>query len=62
MNLNDKQSKGTYCFSLFFDRKTARYFNFLGIEFIPQDVLNKIKGKPITHNKSRIQSDDSVIC
>ena len=38
------------------------YFDSLGTEYIPQDVLNKIKDKPITHNISRIQSDDSIIC
>ena len=36
------------------------YFDSFGIEYIPQEVLNKIKDKSITHIISRIQSDDSV--
>ena len=33
-----------------------------GIEYIPQEVLNKIRDKSITHNKFRIESDDSIMC
>ena len=31
------------------------------IEHIPQDVLNKIKDKSITHNIFIVQSDDSTV-
>ena len=41
LNLNDKNSKGTYWFSLFIDRITAVYFDPFGIEYIPQGVLKK---------------------
>ena len=37
------------------------YFDSVGIEYIPQEVLNKIKDKSITHNIFRIQDNDSVI-
>ena len=47
--------------SLFTDRNTAAYFDCIGIEYIPQDVLNKIKDKAITHNIFWIQSDDFMI-
>ena len=40
---------------------TALYNDSFGIEYIPQDVLNKTKDKFINHNIIRIQSDDSVI-
>ena len=40
----------------------AVYFDSFGIQYIPQDVLNKIKDKSITCNIFRIQSDDSIIC
>ena len=62
INLDDKQSKGTQWVSLFTDWYTAVYFYFFGIEYFPQDVLNKTKDKCITHNVSRIQSDDSIMC
>ena len=34
----------------------------LGIEYILQEVLNKIKDKSITHNIFRIQDNDSIMC
>ena len=33
-----------------------------GIEYIPQEVLNKIRDKLITHNIYRIQDSNSVMC
>ena len=61
INLDDRQSKGRHWVSLFIDRNTAVHFDFFGIEYIPQEVLNKIKDKSITHNIFRIQDDDSVM-
>ena len=37
------------------------YFDSLSIEYIPQEVLIKMKDKSITHNIFRIPSDDSSI-
>ena len=48
--------------SLFIDRYTAVYFDSLGIEYIPQEVLNKIRDKSITHNIFRIQDNESIMC
>ena len=62
INLNDKKSKGTHWVSLFIDRNTAVYFDSFGIEYIPQEVLNKIKDKSITHNIFRIQDNESIMC
>ena len=48
---------------LFIDRNTAAYFDsFFFIEYISQEVLNKIKDKSITHNLFRIQDNKSIIC
>ena len=38
------------------------YFDSFRIEYIPKEVLNKIKDKSITHNIFRIQDDDSTMC
>ena len=32
------------------------------IEYIPREVLNKIKDKSITHNIFRIQDTESIMC
>ena len=45
-----------------FDRNTAVYFDSFGIEYIPQEVLNKIKDKSISRNKFRIQDNQSIMC
>ena len=62
INLDDKNSKETHWVSLFIDRNTAIYFDSFGIEYIPQEVLNKIEDKSITHNIFRIQNNESVMC
>ena len=38
------------------------YFYSLGIQYIPQEVLEKIKDKSITHNIFRIQDNGSIMC
>ena len=36
--------------------------NTFEIEYIPREVLNKIKDKSITHNIFRIQDNESIMC
>ena len=62
INLNDKNSKGTHWASLIIDRNLAVCFDSFGIEYIPQQVLNKIKYKSITHNIFRIQKIMNQLC
>ena len=40
----------------------AVYFDSFGIEYVPQEILDKIKDKSITHNLFRIQDDNSILC
>ena len=62
INLDGKKSQRTHWVTLFIDRNTSVYFDYFGIEYIPQEVLSKIKDKWITNNIFRIQSDDSMMC
>ena len=62
INLDDKNSKRTYWISLFIDKNLALYFDPFGIEYIPLEVLNKIRYKSITHNIFRIQDNESIMC
>ena len=48
-NLDDKNSKGTDCISLFIDS-----ISHILPSYIPQEVLKKIKDKSITHNIFRM--------
>ena len=43
----------------FIERNTVVYFDSFGIEYIPQEVLNKIRDKPIPHNIFRIEDNES---
>ena len=45
-----------------FDKNKAIYFDSFGIEYIPQEVLNKIKDKSIAHKIFRIQENESTMC
>ena len=46
---------------MFIEKSKAVYIDSFGIEHIPQEILNKIKYKWITHNIFRIQSDVSIL-
>ena len=56
-----KQSKGTHWVSLLINRNTVVCFDSFGIEYIPHEILSKIKYKYITHNIFRTQNDDSIM-
>ena len=45
-----------------FDRNVAVYFDSFGIEYIPLELLNKIKDKSIIHNIFRIQDNEFIMC
>ena len=56
-----KNSKGTQWVPLFIDRNLIVYCAPFRIEYIPQEVLNKIRDKSITHNIFRIQGNESIM-
>ena len=62
INLDDESCKGTHFVALFIDRNFAGYFDSFGIEYIPQEILNKIKDKSIIHNIFRMQNNESIVC
>ena len=62
INLDDKNSKETHWVSLFIDKNLAVYFDSFGIEYIPQEVLNKIRDNWITHNIFRTPDNESIMC
>ena len=47
--------------SLFIDRNTVFYFYCFGIEYISQEVLNKLRDKSIIHNIFRIYDNDCIM-
>ena len=61
-NLDDKNSKGSHWVLLFIYKYLGLYFDSIGIECIPQKVVNKIKDKSITHDVFRTQDNESIMC
>ena len=54
-----KQHIGFY---YFVNKTTTEYFDSFRIEYITQDVLNKIKDTLVTHKLFITYSDDSIMC
>ena len=61
INIDDKKGKGTHWVLLVIDRSLAVHFAFFGIEYIPQEVVHKIRDKSITHNIFRTQDNEAII-
>ena len=59
---NKKKSKETHWVSLSLDRHTTAHSVSFENEYVPQEVLKKIKDKSVTRNIFRIQSDNSMMC
>ena len=62
LNVDDKKSKVAHEVSLFIDKNTAIYFGSFGIDYIPQEELNRTRNNSITPNIFRIQDNDSIMC
>ena len=62
INLDDDNSKRIHWVLIFIERNLAVCFDSLGIEYIPQEVLKKIKDKSIAHNIFRTQYNESIMC
>ena len=61
-NLDYRNRRETHWVWLFINKNTAVYFDSFGIEYILQELLNKIKDKSIAHNMFRIQDNGSIMC
>ena len=62
LNFDEKNSKGTHWVSLLINKIIAIYFVSFRIEYIPQEVLNKITDKSFTHNIFRKQDNKAIMC
>ena len=48
--------------ALYVNNKTAKYFDFFGVEHIPKEIMKFINNKNIIKNIFRIQAYDSIMC
>ena len=64
INYDDEKVKEhiRYINTLFIDKNAAVYFDSFGIEYLPLEVLDRIRNKSITHNVFRMQDNESIMC
>ena len=61
INPDIKYSKGTHRVGLFIYKNVTIYFDSFGIEYVLQQILNKIGDKTIYHNKFKTQDNESIM-
>ena len=62
INLDDKNSKGAQCVSLFIDRNTAVYFDSFLNGILSSRSFKQIRSKSIIQNVFRMQDNESIMC
>ena len=62
INLDEYHDIGTHWVALYVNNKTATYFDSIGVEHIPREIMKFITRKKIITNIYRIQSYDSIMC
>ena len=62
INLHEYRDIGTHWVALYVNNRTATYFDSLGVEHIPREIMKFVICKKIITNIYRIQAYDSIIC
>ena len=62
INPDEYYDIGTHWVALYVNNKTVTYFDSLGVEHIPKEIIKFIDNKNIITNTFKIQAYDSIIC
>ena len=64
INLDHSENTGTHWFVIFVKSSEIIYFDSFGVEYIPKEIMEKIKhsSKNIKSNIFRIQDNNSIMC
>ena len=62
INLDHSENTGTHCIVIFLKNIKVIYFDNFGVEYIPKDIMKRIKNKNIKSNIFRIQDNNSIMC
>ena len=62
INLDEYENIGTHMVALFVKTNEVIYFDSLGIEHIPNEIIKFIGNKNIKSNILRLQAYDSIMC
>ena len=62
INLDHSENTGTHWTVIFVKLNEVIYFDSFGVEYIPNEIMEKIKHKNIKTNIFRIQDNNSIMC
>ena len=62
INLGEYSDIGTHWVALWVNNNNVAYFDSLGVEHIPKEIIKFIENRNIKTNIFRIQAYDSIIC
>ena len=62
INLDEYSDIGTHWIALYVKNNDGTYFDSLGVEHIPKEIIKFIGNKNIKTNIFRIQAHDSIMC
>ena len=62
INLYHSENTGTHWVVIFMKSNEVIYFDSFGVEYIPEEMMKRIKDKNIKSNIFRIQDNSSIMC
>ena len=62
INLDEYEDASTHWIALYVKNKKVVYFDSLGVEHVPKEIIKFIKNKDIIANIFRLQAYDSIMC
>ena len=62
INLDHSKNTGTYWVVIFVKEDEVIYFDRFGVEYIPKEIMERIKNKNIKTSIFRIQDNNSIMC
>ena len=62
INLDHSENRGTYWVVIFVRKNEVIYFDSFGVEYIPKEIMERIKNKNIKTSIFRTQDNNSIMC
>ena len=62
INLDHSENTGTHWVVIFMKKDEVTYFDSFGVEYIPKEIMERIKNKKIKTSIFRIQDNNSIMC
>ena len=62
INLDHSKNTGTHWVVIFVKKDEVIYFDSFGVEYIPKEIMERIKNKNIKTSTFRIQDYNSIMC